>query len=374
MKKALIVATVGRFICSFEKNDIALLKNLGYEVFIACDVEDRKDELEQLGCKIVHLPIARNPFKKQNVTSYHQLKVLIQKEKFELIHCHTPVGGVLARMAGRKQRRTGTKIIYTAHGFHFFKGAPIVNWLIYYPIERWLSRYTDVLITINREDYQRAKMFHAQKAEYVPGVGIDVKKFSPNNVGETDKETLRKEFGITSKDTVLLSVGELSTRKNQRVAIEAVAKMNNSSIKYLIVGQGPLKKTYQELIEKYHLERNVILTGQRRDIKELCSIADVYVFPSLQEGLPVALMEAMASGLPVVCSNIRGNIDLIQDNKGGYLVQATDIDAFADGISSLIQDSDKMKEMEAYNIRMISRFSLEKVEEKMKKIYLSVKK
>ena len=369
MRKALIVATIGGFICSFEKNDIKLLKNLGYEVYIACNIEDRKEELEQLECKIVHLPIERNPFKKQNVTSYPQLKNLIEKEKFDLIHCHTPVGGVLARMAGRKKRKVGTKVIYTAHGFHFFKGAPIINWLIYYPIERWFSRYTDVLVTINYEDYARAKTFHAKKVEYIPGVGVDTEKFSPNNISQIKKEQLCKEFAINEDDIVLLSVGELSTRKNQRVVLEALSKLENRNIKYLLVGEGPLKEKYQKLVQRFQLENRVIFTGFRRDIKEICDITDIFVFPSLQEGLPVALMEAMASGLPVVCSDIRGNTDLIENGKGGFLVSPKDSIMLANKIKEIIDNPGLKKSMVKYNRDRMELFSIEEVKMQMGKIY-----
>lgn len=374
MKKALIVATIGGFICSFEKNDIKLLKNLGYEVFIACNSKGREKELEKLECHIIHLPIARNPIKRENITSYKQLKALIEKEKFDLIHCHTPVGGVLARMAGRRFRKSGTKVIYTAHGFHFFKGAPLANWLIYYPIERWLSRYTDVLVTINHEDYKRAKGFHAKRVEYIPGIGVDIEKFSPDGVSDREKNKICEEFGISKNDTVLLSVGELSPRKNHRVIIEAAAKLKNSNMKYLIVGEGPLKEEYQEMIKKLGLENKVILTGFRRDIREICAATDIFVFPSLQEGLPVALMEAMASGLPIICSQIRGNTDLIEDGKGGYLVPPKNIEMFAKRIEQVMENPEQARKMARYNMEIMKEFSVEKVEQKMNRIYLSVQK
>lgn len=374
MKKALIVATIGGFICSFEKNDIKLLKNLGYQVFIACNTKGREKELEQLECNIIHLAIERNPLKKANLTSYRQLKDLIEKEKFDLIHCHTPVGGVLARMAGRKFRKSGTKVIYTAHGFHFFKGAPLANWLIYYPIERWLSRYTDVLVTINHEDYGRAKGFHAKSVEYVPGIGVDTEKFSPDSTVEKEKDRIYKEFGITQEDTVLLSVGELSARKNHRVIIEAASKLKNNNIKYLIVGEGPLKAEYQEMIKKLGLKNKVILTGFRRDIREICAVTDIFVFPSLQEGLPVALMEAMASGIPIVCSNIRGNTDLIDNGKGGYLVSPKDAEMFTRRIEQVIENPVQARKMAGYNLEVIKKFSVEEIRKKMNSIYLSVQK
>lgn len=366
MKKALIVATVGGFICSFEKNNIRLLKNLGYEVFIACNIKGREEELAQLGCHIFHLPIERSPFKKKNVISYQQLKALIEREKFDLVHCHTPVGGVLARMASRKYRKTGTKVIYTAHGFHFFKGAPLVNWIIYYPIERWLSRYTDVLVTINNEDNERAKTFHAKKVEYIPGVGVDLEKFKPIN---SCRNELRKEFGILEDDIVLLSVGELIKRKNHKIIIEALGEIENKKVKYLICGQGTLKTKLQQLAEYCGISDRVYFGGFRKDIVNMCLMSDIFVFPSLQEGLPVALMEAMACGLPVICSDIRGNNELVIQGKGGKRVNANDSYAFAHEIQTLVSSLERREQYGNFNQKHIKSFGKDKVNKIMERIY-----
>lgn len=372
MKKALIVATIGGFICAFEKNDIKLLKNLGYEVFVACNTEGREEELRQLGCKIVHLPIARNPLKKQNIKSYQLLKKLMEKEKFDLVHCHTPVGGVLARLVAKNHRKIGTKVIYTAHGFHFFKGASLINWLVYYPIEKWLSRYTDLLITINHEDFERAKTFNAKKIEYIPGVGVDIEKFSCKTISASKKEKLSKEFEIKKGDVVLLSVGELSSRKNQRVIIEAVSKLKQNNIKYLIVGEGALKEEYLSLIHKYQLEKQVVLTGYRNDINDICALADVFVFPSLQEGLPVALMEAMACGLPVICSDIRGNVDLIENDVDGKIVRTFKSQGYVEAIQELIENPSLLEQYGKHGREKIREFDATKIKNLMNKIYCNV--
>ena len=369
MKKALIVATIGGFICAFEKNDIKLLKGLGYEVYVACNTNGKEEELQQLDCKIVHLPIERNPLKKQNVTSYRYLKMLMEKEKFDLVHCHTPVGGILARMAARKYRRTGTKVIYTAHGFHFFKGAPLINWIIYYPIEWWFSKYTDVLVTINYEDYERAKTFHAKKVEYIPGVGVDIEKFKKEKVSSTKN---RKEFGLEADDFVVVSVGELNKNKNHEVVIKAISKLNNPKVKYLICGQGSLESYLENLIEEQGLTEQVKLMGFRRDIVQLYNASNLFVFPSMREGLSVALMEAMACGLPVVCSKIRGNTDLIKQDAGGYLVHFKDVEMFSKSILKILEKPELAKKMAEYNRERIKEFSIEKSREKMEDIYLNI--
>ena len=243
---------------------------------------------------------------------------------------------MLVRLASRKVRKNGTKVIYTAHGFHFYKGAPLKNWVLYYPIERLLARYTDVLTTINIEDYERAKKsFKAKKIKYIPGVGIDTNRFQQIDVNKLVK---RQEIGVPEDSFVVLSVGELNKNKNHETVIKAIARLNNPNVYYVICGQGVLEDYLKKLIKELGLERQIKLLGFRKDIGEICKVADLFVFPSFREGLSVALMEAMASGLPIVCSEIRGNVDLVKDQKGGYLVKPEDVNGFRMNIDKLVKD------------------------------------
>lgn len=371
MKRALVVATVGRFF-DFEKNDIRLMKELGYEVHGATNMNlEEDDTLENFDIVKHQIDFARSPFSKQTIIAYKQLKKLLKTSNFDLIHCHTPVGGILTRLAARKYRKNGTKVIYTAHGFHFFKGAPRKNWIIFYPLEKIFSRLTDVLITINKEDYERAnKGFYAKRVEYIPGVGIDVEKFNSQNYDRTSK---RNELGISDNDFVLLSVGELIQRKNHETVLKALAELPSEkkvNIKYLIVGKGDLDEHLKNMCKELGLT-NVKFLGFRRDIPDICASADLFVFPSFQEGLPVALMEAMAAGLPVVCSNIRGNVDLINNGEGGFLYQCDDYIGFSIGINNLM-DKDNVSEMSKINLKTIQNFDASIIQEKMSKIYNNI--
>lgn len=277
------------------------------------------------------------------------------------------MGGFLTRLAARGLRKRGTKVLYTAHGFHFYQGAPFLNWLLYYPIEKWLSRYTDVLITINKEDYERAKRsFKAGRIEYVPGVGVDVEKYGSVVI---DRKAKRSELGLTEDDFVLVSTGELNDNKNHKAVIHAVHRLNNSSVKYLICGQGPLENELLQLVQELGLEHQVMLLGYRTDIIEINHIADVFVFPSFREGLSVALMEAMACGLPVVCSNIRGNRDLIGDGEGGLLVDPEDVVEFSQSIKILVENDSLRDSMGQYNKKKIQDYDISIVLEKMMHIY-----
>lgn len=375
MKKMLMTATVPSMIGQFNINNIQILLDLGYQVHVACDFNDRsvwtkqrveefKRQMHDMHVVYHQIDYARNPFKiHKTIIAYRQMCELIKSERFHFIHCHTPVAGVIARMAAHKHH---VKVIYTAHGFHFYDGAPKKNWLMYYPIEKLFSSWTDVLITINQEDFNRAKKeFNAKRMIYVPGVGVDTARFSSKNI---DIKQKRLELGCSDDDFILLSVGELSERKNHKVIIQAVAKSKEKRIKYLIVGKGELEHELKNLAKELGVEDRIRLLGYRTDVNEILSAIDAFVFPSLQEGLPVALMEAMAAGKPVICSKIRGNVDLIEDSKGGYLVQPSDEEAYADSITSLKSFEIRQK-MSAYNRKKIEAFDISAVQTEMRRIY-----
>lgn len=334
-KKAMIIATIYSFVSHFEKNDIKILQELGYEVIVASNFEGYKGELEELNVEKLDIPFTRSPISFNNIRAFSRLNEYLKENKVDLIHCHTPVGGVAGRIIGRWNKVP--KIVYTAHGFHFFDGAPKLNWIIYYPIEKLLSKFTDVLITINKEDYERAKTFYAKKVEYIPGVGIDVEKIQNIKV---DREQKRKELGLSLENIVLLSVGELNDNKNHITPIRALAKLNNKNIKYLIAGKGPLESYLKEEIKKLGLENQVKLLGYRNDIYELNKISDIFVFPSKREGLSVALMEAMVCQLLIACSNIRGNRDLIEKYKNGILLE-NKIESYIEGLLLLNKNLEK---------------------------------
>lgn len=369
MKKVLFVAhVVKHHFMLFHIPYVKWFKENGYETHVCANNDyENKDDCNIPYCdKYYDLPFQRSPFNSKNITAYKQLKKLIDTNEYDIIHCHTPVGGVLTRLAAREARKKGTKVIYTAHGFHFFKGAPLINWMLFYPIEKFCARFTDVLITINQEDYKRAQKFKAGKVEYIPGVGIDTKKFGEVVV---DKSAKRRELGVAEDAFVMLSVGELNKNKNHETVINSIAKLNNSNVYYLICGQGTLENYLKDLIKKLCLEKQVKLLGYRIDIAEISKTSDLFIFPSYREGLSVALMEAMASGLEVACSKIRGNTDLIEDGKGGYLVEPDDVDGFTEAIDETIENHTLRENMGKYNEEAIVKFDIDNVKAKMKEIY-----
>lgn len=379
--KALMVASVASMIDQFNRENISLLQTMGYEVDVACNFEvgntsseERvkrfRQELQKQEVGTFQLPIPRKILAFSDmIQAYKQLKKMVEEKQYTLVHCHSPIGSVIARLACRKQRKKGLKLIYTAHGFHFFTGAPKKNWLIFYPIEKIFARYTDILITICSEDYQRARKKKLGKnIVYSPGVGIDVDK-----VKKIDKKADKRQMlGIGEEDILVLSVGELNQNKNHETILRALKQLNRTDVHYVICGQGDKKEELERMAKQFGMEERLHLLGFRTDALEWMKVADLFAFPSYREGLPVSLMEAMAAGLPVVCSKVRGNVDLIKDGEGGYMCEPMDVAGFAENLSKLIKDAEQRKCMGEKNQITVQQFDKAKVSEVMKKVYGAV--
>ena len=370
MKKVLFVATVVKtHIMQFHISYLKMFKEMGWETAVASrnDYENPKDCVIPYCDHYYDVSFERNPVKSGNLRALKVLKEIIDSEKYDIIHCHTPVGAMLTRIAARNARKNGSLVVYTAHGFHFYKGAPLVNWLLYYPVEKHLSKDTDILITINREDYERAKHFKAAAVRYVPGVGIDTNRFKMNS-GRDEK---RSELGVQDK-FVLLSVGELIARKNHELVLETISMMKNLSeferIVYLICGRGVLLDQLKQKVTTLGIENKVRFLGYRSDIPDICNASDLFVFMSKQEGLPVALMEAMACGIPVVCSNIRGNTDLVTDGKNGRLIDLT-AEKLEQAILEQMRNPESSTHYAETALEQVQQFELNSVLSEVWKIY-----
>lgn len=363
-KKVLFTATVIIHIKSFHLPYIKWLKEQGYEVHVAAKNDFISEPCIIPNCdKYYDIKFARFPFSKTNIKAYKQLKKLIQENNYEIIHCHTPVAGVLTRLAARNNKNT--TVIYTAHGFHFFIGAPLLNWLIYYPVERFCARYTDKLITINKEDYGRAKQFKLRnngKVYYVPGVGIDLDEIENIKV---DIKKKKAELGIQENTPVLLSVGELNKNKNHETVLQVLSKLKDKNFIYLICGRGVLKEYLERKIQELHLENKAKLLGYRSDVIEILKIADLFIFPSKREGLPMSVIEAMATGLPVIASNVRGNRDLIAKEK---LFEPDDAAALTNLIKNQLEAIEN-KELKKVAYANLEQYSLKNVLKQMAEIY-----
>ena len=325
-KKVLFVATVDSHIELFHLPFLKMFKEKGWETSVATE----SDKSIKYCDKKISIPIKRSPFKLiSNLKAIRKLRKTIIEKKYDIIHCHTPMGGVVARMAARSARKNGTRVIYTAHGFHFYKGAPLHFWLMFYPVEWYLAKFTDTLITINNEDYERAKKKFGKRCkdiQYVPGVGVDPKKFE-KKLSAKEKTSLRKKLGLKDSDKILICIGRLDKNKNQGLLIRAMCELTKTDLSYhlLLVGPDEINGAYHRLASRLGLDGNVHFLGFRKDIPELLQISDIAVSASKREGLPVNLIEAAMLGLPIVATNCRGNRDVCRESNGRLLISWTDI-------------------------------------------------
>lgn len=367
MKKVLFVATlVKNHIAEFHLPYLKLFKEMGWETAVAAknDYDNPADCVIPCCDRFYDVPFERSPLKKGNLQAYRAVKQIIAEGNFDLIHCHTPVGAMVARLAARK---SGAKVIYTAHGLHFYKGAPLINWLIYFPVEWLLAPLTDVLITINLEDRERAKkLLRAKRMVYIPGVGIDTGRFRGR---EAQAQELRQELGIPEKATVLLSVGDLNKNKNHKAVITALSQMERQDLFYVVCGRGPLKQELENYAASLGLGDRVRFMGYRDDIPDFYAMADVFVFPSFREGLSVSVMEAMASGKPVVCSGIRGNTDMVKDGVNGYLIDPGAPESITAALEK-VADPEVRQRISETNREEALRFDLSAVVPLYRRVYL----
>lgn len=340
--KVLLVATVQSHICQFHKPLVAMLHEHGCEVCVAA----RNNLAEKNGLKldfveqVFDVPFQRSPFSPKNLGAYKQLKKIIDDGGYDVIHCNTPVGGVLGRLAARKVRKRGTEVFYTAHGFHFYKGAPKKNWLIWYPAEKFMCRYTDKLITITQEDYDLASAKFSTRVERIHGVGANAAKY--RKLSEAECVELRHELGYTEDDKLLLCTGELLPNKNQITAIRALKILikQQPKAKLLLAGNGPTLAELQAEVVVLGLQNYVEFLGYRTDLERYANIADVIVSCSYREGLPMNIVEGMLLGKPVVASYNRGHRELIAPDVTGYMVPPADANAFAEKIAVLLNDGE----------------------------------
>lgn len=371
--KLLYILNVADRVNNFSYTSMLAAQKLGIEFHIAgnwsyaSDREKKADE-ERYGIKIHQIDFVRAPYHPGNIKAYKQLKALAEKEQYDIIHCNTPIGGVLGRIIGKQLNVQ--KVIYQAHGFHFYKGAPKVNWIIYYPIEKLLAKYTDALITINKEDFEFAKakmrLRGNGKVYYIPGVGIDTDFYTVN--GEINKE-LRKELGLSDNDFAVISVGRLEPNKNTETLIKAMSVLKNENVKLIVCGDGEQRGYLEKLSERLGTEKSVTFLGTVSNLQEIYRAVDALASSSYREGLSRTVMEAMASGLPCVISKIRGNTDLIENGKGGFLCEPTDFKAYSEAITVLLQDASLRKSMKNENLKRIKEFNIPTVVGETEKIY-----
>lgn len=370
MTKILLIATVQSHICQFHRPLAAMLHEQGCVLHVAA----RNNLAEKNGLKldfaeqVFDVPFQRSPFSPKNLKAYRQLKRIIAEGGYDVIHCNTPVGGVLGRLAAQKARRRGAKVFYTAHGFHFYQGAPKKNWLIWYPVEKLMCRYTDKLITINEEDFRLAQRKFPMDVCHIHGVGVSTQRY---HLHSTEEEMqLRRRENLSANDFVVLCTGELNGNKDQQTLIHAAQLCRDKipELKVLLAGNGPLKDSLQELIQKNSAEEQIRLLGYRTDLEQVVPTADVIVSCSHREGLGLNLIEGMLCGKPVIAAENRGHRELVAEGVTGFLFPPGDSTALAEKLVKL--HAEKMqKELGAAGYQRALQYTQEQVQRELAEIY-----
>ena len=344
------------------------LCELGYRVDMACSFADLYENEKYheyikanlpAGCNFYSIQLCRSPFSLKNRQGLRQLKTLIAQGNYDLIWTNEPVMGVMTRLAAKKARKKGTKVLYLAHGYHFYQGCPKKNWLAY-PVEKWMSRYCDAICLINWEDYHFTLKHIKKKSVYhIDGIGLDTNKFQTATVNRNEK---REALGFREDDILLLSVGELQKRKNHEPVIRALAGIENEKIKYLICGCGELEQHLKDLVKQLKLESKVFFLGHRYDIPEILKCVDVFIHPSLREGLGIAALEAMSVGLPLITSDVQGIKDYMVNGKTGFILKPFDIEGYRASIEKLLADGQLRQKIGEHNRIAVQKYDIKNSE------------
>lgn len=372
MGKRILITSTDLMMIQFLVPHVENFAEHGYEIEIACSdvggyIEEIKKRLKNSVKAVYRVSLVRSPFSFSNIKGYRELRKIILDGDYNIIWTNEPVMGAVTRLAARQSCKNGTRIVYMVHGFHFYSGAPIINWVLFYPIERILSIFTDYIITLNSEDFKRAKKFPVKHVYYIHGIGADTDRLKKDTVNQD----IRKKLQIPEQAFLILSVGELNANKNQKVIIDALSILQDKDIYYVLCGSGKNLKTLQAQSKKYHLQDNIRFVEYRRDIINFYDQADVFVLPSYREGMPIALLEAMYCGVTPVTSDIRGVRDVMKDGITGVICGPKDSKAFAEAIKNLKEDKRLRKRYGENSRKAVKPYMLSLVKDKILDIFES---
>ena len=372
IKRILISTALSGFLKAFLEKDVIILQAMGYEVHFASnntiDGEKYIPYFNKMGIVFHQIDFSSNrPFSRNTLHCYRQFSEILKQEQFNAVHIHTPIPGVIGRIAANKYRLRGTKVLYTTHGFYFHKKSDFKTNLIFKTAEYAMSAMTDAIITINKEDYESAKKMFCKKVYYIPGMGVDIRRFRD---ADTDRSKYRIELGIPEDAFMILTVGELSRRKNHKVIIEALAECAIPNAVFVICGEALTEDdTSRQLVKQAeYLNVDLRLLGYRTDIPDICKCADIGVLPSLREGLGLAGIEMLASGMPIIASDLHGIVDYVIDGYNGFLADPLNSHDFADKIKKLY-DLETRSILASNCSASVEQFDIEKSKESIENIY-----
>lgn len=370
----LFITTISGFLQQFEMNDVAILQEAGYEIHYASNFlnpvyEVDKEALKKKGIVLHHIDIAKSPVRfVRNIRALFKIRRIIRAEEIRVVHCHNPMGGVLGRLAAVKQKKS-VFVLYTAHGLHFYKGAPIINWLLFFPVEAILARATNRLITINSEDYRRAVRFKLRaggKVVRIPGVGVRTEAFAPK---PGLRRKVREELGVPEDTFYLLAVGELNQNKNHQIVLQALAQIPDQNIRFAICGRGYMKDKLKRKAEELGIADRVKLLGFRNDIPRMLAAADAFIFPSRREGLGIAAIEALAAGIPLITSDCRGTREYMEHGVNGLVCRNGTAQEYAEAILQMKENPAMCAKMAAMCLKTAEKFDISQTDKIMRKLY-----
>lgn len=373
MKKALMLAPMGSVHRRFNKANIVALQSLGYQVELAANFDNGEGpELHNQQyvseCKEKAIVTHNIPFERHSLIGslkcMPQVRRLLKSGQYDIVHTHTETGGLILRLARRV--KGNSRFFYTPHGMSFWKGSSLKSQLLYRPLERWICSCMDMNLGMNKEEVDTLSKWNRKTATYVHGIGLNMERFQ--GLGQSRNE-VRAEFGVNDDDTMIVSVGELDDNKNHVTVIKSLALFENRNFKYIVCGVGPNKDMLMQLAADAGLSSKVVFAGYRSDIPDILHAADLFVFPSFHEGLPVSALEAMACGLPLICSNIRGNVDIVKDGQNGFLFEPEDQLSLANVMERVIMDQSLAQAFGEKNKEIVTFFSQEAVIEELKTLY-----
>ena len=371
--KRLLITSTDLMMIQFLIPHVQYLSENGFCVDIACSdvggrMEEVKNVLRPFTGTIHTVRLERSPVNIKNLLGYRDMRRLLSENQYDIIWTNEPVMGVITRLAAQHTRKRGTKVVYMCHGFHFFKGASAFNWMVFYPIERFMSRFCDMIVTVNREDEARAREFPVPRTAYIHGIGMNTQRLQQ----QESALPIRQELAIPENAFVLLSVGELNKNKNHETILHALSRIQDPSVHYIVCGKGALRDHLHNIAQKLNLSHTVHFLGYRTDVPAICRQSDVFLLPSFREGLSVASLEAMYCGLPLITSKVRGSGDYLRDGISGFLRDANDVDGFADAICA-IRDNPTLKEQfSTHNRESVIPYCMENVQREIHEILLSL--
>lgn len=371
MKKVLLTATVQSHIAQFHRPLAEVLHEMGYEVHVAAqnNLGEKNGLKLDFADKVYDVPFSRSPKSRDNIKAYFILKKIIKANSYAVIHCNTPMGGIVTRLAAIDARKRGTKVIYTAHGFHFYKGASIINWIVFYPIEKVMARFCDTLITITKEDYRLACKKFRTNVIHMHGVGVYAERY--HSVDLKTSLAMRSAEGLRDNDYVILCTGELNQNKNQGTLISAakILKKDIPNLKILFAGNGPMEQVLKQQSINLKLGDTIQFLGYRTDLEKITPAVDLVVSCSYREGLPLNILEAMLCKKSVVVSNNRGHRELVKDSRNGYIVKANAVNDYADKIRKVYNETETAEKMGEYGWRIAQAYTAESVKKELEQIY-----